>query len=96
MREDKNETSKASDIHSKLKNFCAQKNVDFIGNININKDRLGVKKLQNKPGNDAFSNILKYLNLCFWNDSNNGRYAEEHQSKSLESISLNSAFFYQN
>ena len=78
MRKDKNDTSKASDIHSKLKNFCTQKNVDFIGNININKDRLGVKKLQNKPGNDAFSNILKYLNLCFWNDSNNGRYAEEH------------------
>ena len=46
-------------------------------------------------GNAGFANhVLKYLNLAFWIDASNNRYVEdteEHQSKSLDSLSLNAA-----
>ena len=43
MRKDKKDISKmVSDVNSRLKIFCAQKNIDFIENSNIKEAHLGV------------------------------------------------------
>ena len=36
---------KVVEVNSRLKNFCAQKNIDFIDNTNIKEEHLGNKKL---------------------------------------------------
>ena len=63
----KNIDKKVLDVNSHLKNYCSQKNIDFIDNNNIKEEHLGVKKLHlNKRGNSVLaSNILKYLRFTF-------------------------------
>ena len=42
---DKKDISKTvQDTNSRLKNFCSQKNIDFIQNSNIMEEHLGIKK----------------------------------------------------
>ena len=62
----KNIDKKVLEVNSHLKNYCSQKNIDFIDN-NIKEEHLGVKKLHlNKRGNSVLaSNILKYLRSTF-------------------------------
>ena len=63
----KNIDKKILEVNSHLKNYCSQKNIDFIDNNNIKEEHLGVKKLHlNKRGNSVLaSNILKYLRSTF-------------------------------
>ena len=63
----KNIDKKVLEVNSHLKNYCSQKNIDFIDNNNIKEEHLGVKKLHlNKRGNPVLaSNILKYLQSTF-------------------------------
>ena len=62
-RKDKKDISKTvQDTNLRLKNYCSQKNIDFIQNSNIMEQHLGIKKLDlNKKGNSLlvnnFSNI---------------------------------------
>ena len=63
-RKDKKDLDKkVQDINSRLRNYCSQKNIDFIDNTNIKEEHLGSKKLHlNKRGNSVFANnILRYL-----------------------------------
>ena len=41
----KNISKTVQDTNSRLKNFCSQKNIDFIQNSNIMEENLGIKKL---------------------------------------------------
>ena len=47
----------------KLRNFCRQKNIDFIDNENINESNLEIKELHlNRKGNSTLAkNLLNYL-----------------------------------
>ena len=49
--------------NQRLKNFCKQKNIDFVDNSNIIEEDLGSKKLHlNKRRNSILAKIiLKYL-----------------------------------
>ena len=66
-RKDKKDISKTvQDTNLRLKNYCSQKNIDFIQNSNIMEQHLGIKKLDlNKKGNSLlvnnFSNIWDLL-----------------------------------
>ena len=58
---------KVQDTNNRLKNYCAQTNIDFIDNNNIKQEHLGNKKLHlNKRGNTVFANsLLMYLRSSF-------------------------------
>ena len=64
-RKDKKDMSKTvQDTNSQLKNYCSQKNIDFIQNSNIIEEHLGIKKLYlNKKGNSLLAN--KYMRSTF-------------------------------
>ena len=48
---------KLSQVNSYLKNYCNQKNIDFIDNGNLKEEHLGQKKLHlNKKGNSILAN----------------------------------------
>ena len=67
-RKDKKDLDKkVVEVNSRLKNFCAQKNIDFIDNMNIKEKHLGNKKLHlNKRENTVLANnLLKYLRSAF-------------------------------
>ena len=57
-------TKKITETNQRLKNYCRQKDINYIGNANIIEDCLGAKKLYlNRKGNSCFvKNLLKYLN----------------------------------
>ena len=59
--------NKVVEVNSRLKNFCSQKNIDFIDYTNIKEEHLGNKKLHlNKTGNTVLAyNLLKYLRSAF-------------------------------
>ena len=59
----------------RLKNYCRQKDINYIENSNINEDSLGVKKLHlNRKGSSCFAkNLLKYLSNV-WLDSDTVRH----------------------
>ena len=63
----KNIDKKVAEVNSHLKNYCNQKNIEYIDNSNIKEDHLGVKKLHlNKKGNSVLAkNFLKYLHSSF-------------------------------
>ena len=63
----KNKDKKFSQVNSYLKNYCNQKNIDFIDNSNLNEEHLGQKKLHlNKKGNSILANnFLKFLRSNF-------------------------------
>ena len=64
VRKDKKNIDKeVVDTNAGLRNFCNQKNIDYIDNTNIKEDHLGNKKLHlNKRGNSVFAqNLLRYL-----------------------------------
>ena len=63
----KNIDKKVAEVNSRLKNYCNQENIEYIGNSNIKEDHLGVKKLHlNKKGNSVLANnFLKYLRSSF-------------------------------
>ena len=89
---------KVGETNQRLKNYCKQKNIDFVDNDNIIEEHLGSKKLHlNKRGNSILTkNILKYLRDSYWNDNvlNCGVKYDECKSKlpskSVNSISLRS------
>ena len=58
---------KVVEVNSRLKNFCAQKNIDFIDNANIKEDHLGNKKLHlNKGREHSFSKqFIEVFKICF-------------------------------
>ena len=60
----KNLDKNVTETNKRLRNYCRQKDIDFIDNSNITEDSLGVKKLHlNRKGNSCFGkNLLKYLN----------------------------------
>ena len=41
----KNSDKAALNTNARLRNFCKQKNIDYIDNTNIKEDHLGIKKL---------------------------------------------------
>ena len=59
----KNSDKAALNTNARLRNFCKQKNIDYIDNTNIKEDHLGIKKFYlNKRGNSVFAqNLLRYL-----------------------------------
>ena len=63
----KNIDKKVSEVNSYLKNYCSQKNIDFIDNSNLKEEHLGQKKLHlNKKGNSILANnFLKFLRSNF-------------------------------
>ena len=63
----KNIDKKVSQVNSYLKNYCNQKNIDFIDNGNLKEEHLGQKKLHlNKKGNSILANnFLKFLRSNF-------------------------------
>ena len=68
IRKDKKGISKkVTDINSRLKNYCQQKDLDFTDNSNILEEHLGNSKLNlNKRGNSALANnFIKYLRSSF-------------------------------
>ena len=76
---------KVAEVNSHLKNYCNQKNIDYIDNSNIKEDHLGVKKLHlNKKGNSVLAkNFLKYLRSSF-------SYVSTNSSCSLENVKYTS------
>ena len=66
-KDQKDLDKKVVEVNSRLKNFCAQKNIDFIDNMNIKEKHLGNKKLHlNKRENTVLANnLLKYLRSAF-------------------------------
>ena len=67
-RKDKKDLDKkVVEVNSRLKNFCAQKNINFIDNTIVKEEHLGNKKLHlNKRGNTVLvNNLLKYLRSAF-------------------------------
>ena len=57
LRKDKKDISKkVGETNQRLKNYCKQKNIDFVDNSSITEEHLGSKKLHlNKRGNSFFS-----------------------------------------
>ena len=71
LRKDKKDISKkVGETNQRLKNYCKQKSIDFVGNSNITEEHLGSEKLHlNQRGNSILAkNILKYLRDSYWND----------------------------
>ena len=63
-RKDKKNLGKnVTETNRRLRNYCRQKDIDYIDDSNITEDSLGVKKLHlNRKGNGFFAkNLLKYL-----------------------------------
>ena len=60
----KNLDKNVTETNKRLRNYCRQKDIDYIDNSNITEDSLGVKKLHlNRKGNSFFAKkLLKYLN----------------------------------
>ena len=58
-----------------MKNYCRQKDINYIENANIKEGCLGMKNLHlNRKGNSCFAkNLLKYLNNV-WLDSDTVRH----------------------
>ena len=55
----KNIDKKVLEVNSHLKNYCSQKNIDFIDNNNIKEEHLGLKKLHlNKRGNTVLASNI--------------------------------------
>ena len=99
LHTDKKDISKkVGETNQGLKNYCKQKNIDFVDNTNITEEHLGSKKLHlNQRGNSILAKIiLKYLRDSYWNDDilNCGmKYNEcksKLRSKSVHSISVRS------
>ena len=63
-KDKKNLDKNVTETNKRLKNYCRQKDIDYIDNSNITEDSLGIKKLHlNRKGNSFFAkNLLKYLN----------------------------------
>ena len=63
LKDKKNIDKEVLDTNARLKNFCNQKNIDYIDYINFKEDHLGIKKLRlDKRGNSVFAqNLLRYL-----------------------------------
>ena len=64
LRKDKKDISKkVGETNQRLKNYCKQKNIDFVDNSNTIEEHLGSKKLHlNKRCNSVLAkNILKFL-----------------------------------
>ena len=57
LQKDKKDISKkVGETNKRLKNYCKQKNIDFVDNSSITEEHLGSKKLHlNKRGNSFFS-----------------------------------------
>ena len=56
----KNLNKNVTETNKRLRNYCRQKDVDYIDNSNIIEDSLGIL---NRKGNSFFAmNLLKYLN----------------------------------
>ena len=60
-------SKKVGETNQRLKNYCKQKNIDFVDNSNIIEEHLGSKKLQlNKRCNSILAkNILKFLRYSY-------------------------------
>ena len=94
LRKDKKDIlKKVGETKQWLKNYCKQKNIDFVDNSNIIEEHVGSKKLHlYKRRNSILAKIiLKYLRDSYWNDDllNCGMKYDECKSK-LPSISVNS------
>ena len=94
LRKDKKDISKkVGETNQRLRNYCEQKNIDFVDNSNIIEEHLGSKNLHlNKRGNSILAkNILKFLRDSYWNDDilNCGMKYDQCKSK-LPSKSVNS------
>ena len=64
LRKHKKDISKkVGEINQRLRNYCKQKNIDFVDNSNIIEEHLGSKKLDlNQRANSVLAkNFLKYL-----------------------------------
>ena len=62
-KDKKNVVKEVLGTNAKLRNFCNQKNINYIDNTNIREDHLGIKKLHlNKRGNSVFpQNLHRYF-----------------------------------
>ena len=54
-KDKKNLDKNVTETNKRLRNYCRQKDIDYIDNSNITQDSLGVKKLHlNRKGNSFF------------------------------------------
>ena len=89
VRKDKKDVVKeVLGTYVKLRNFCNQKNINYIDNTNIKENHLGIKKLHlNKRGNSVFpQNFLRYFLSKYWENVNFNCFTEswdEYKSKNL-------------
>ena len=82
----KNLDSNVTETNKRLRNYCRQKDIDYINNSNITEDSLGVKKLHlNRKGNSFFTrNLLKYLNDVWLSSDTTGHDSVPKVSKNYE------------
>ena len=95
LKDKKNIDKEVLDTNARLKNFCNQKNIDYIDYINFKEDHLGIKKLRlDKRGNSVFAqNLLRYLPSKYWENVNFNCFKEsydEYKSKNLNEDSTDS------
>ena len=65
LRKDKKDISKkVGETNQRLKNYCKQKNIDFVDNSNIIEEHLGSKKLHlNRRGNSILAKNILFTDL---------------------------------
>ena len=80
LKDKKNIDKEVLDTNARLKNFCNQKNIDYIDYINFKEDHLGIKKLHlDKRGNSVFAqNLLRYLPSKYWENVNFNCFKESY------------------
>ena len=71
-----------------LKNYCRQKDIDYIDNSNWTEDLLGIKKLHlNRKGQSFFvKNLLKHLNNVRLSSDTTGHDSVPKISKYCEKV----------
>ena len=93
----KNMDKEVLDTDLRLRNFCIQKNIDYIDNANIKEDHQGIKKLHlNKRGNWVLvQNLLRYLWSKYLENVNFSCFTESYDDYKSENLSEDSTDSYE-
>ena len=93
----KNIDKEVLDTNLRLRNFCIQKNIDYIDNTNIKEDHQGNKKLHLiKRGNWVLvQNLLKYLRSKYLENVKFNCFTESYDEYKSENLSEDSTDSYE-
>ena len=93
----KNIDKEVLDTNLRLRNFCIQKNIDYIDNTNIKEDHQRNKKLHlNKRGNRVLvQNLLRYLQSKYLENVNCNCFTESYDEYKFENLSEDSTDSYE-